>query len=194
LNTDLYFGSKHLLLFQIKWDNRFNDDNGSVCLVTVDGTDFRIYEQTPFDRKWWSHKFNGPGLRYEIAICIQTGWIVWVNGPYPPGDWPDLSIARDGIIDELAPGEKFLADGTYSDSNGYSVTPSGDNNLDEKMKQAARCRHEAVNRLFKHWGILERRFRHQVQLHGRVFMAIANLVQASIILGEPSFQVDYYDN
>ena len=120
------------------------DDNGSICKVTVDATDFRIYEQTPFDPKWKTHKFNGPGVRYKLGVCIQTGWIVWVNGPYPPGDWTDLLISRDGINDELDPGEKFLADGGYADGNGYSETPNGLNNEDQKMKQAARARHESV--------------------------------------------------
>jgi len=133
-------------------------------------------------------------VRYELGICIQTGWIVWINGPYPPGDWTDLNIARDGICDELGPGEKFLADGTCSGAHGCSETPNGLHNEDQRMKAAARARHENVNRLFKYWGILERTFRHRVDLHGKVFLAVANLVQASILLEQPSFEVYYYDN
>ena len=63
------------------------------CKVTVDGTDFRIQEPIPFNPKWYSYKFKGPGLRYEVAICIKTGWIVWVNGPFPAGEWPNRKIA-----------------------------------------------------------------------------------------------------
>ena len=63
--------------------------------MSIDGTNFRIYEPSPFSPKWFSHKFHGPGLRYEVGIAIRTGWIVWINGPYPPGDWPDVRIARD---------------------------------------------------------------------------------------------------
>jgi hypothetical protein len=48
--------------------------------MTVDGTDFWVYEPTPFDTQWYSHKINGPALRYEVAVCIKkTGWIVWIN-------------------------------------------------------------------------------------------------------------------
>jgi hypothetical protein len=111
-------------LFQIKWKNRYMGDNGSVCLVTVDGTDFRIYEQTPFDKKWYSQKFNGPAVRYEVGVCIQTGWIVWVNGPFPAADWPDLNIAREGINHELDPSEKYVADGVYRGAHGWSETPN----------------------------------------------------------------------
>jgi hypothetical protein len=167
--------------------------NGSVCRVSLDGTDFRIFEPTPFSEKWFSQKFNGPGLRYEIGICIQTGWIVWVNGPYPPGDWPDLAIARDGIIEELDAGEMILADSGYMD-NQYFAIPNGLNNLDQWMRSEARSRHEGVNSLFKVFGILRQRFRHKLTSHGRVFHAIANIVQAELQYEEPTFQVDYYDN
>jgi hypothetical protein len=51
----------------------------------VDGTDFHIREPEPFDPEWYTKKFNGPGVRYEVGIAIQTGYIVWVNGPFKPG-------------------------------------------------------------------------------------------------------------
>jgi len=92
------------------------ESNGSICKMTVGGTDFLIDEPTPFSSKWCSHKFNHAALRYEIGICIQTGWIVWVNGPYPAGQWPDLSISRDGLNQALKKGETFVADGGYADS------------------------------------------------------------------------------
>jgi hypothetical protein len=55
----------------------------------------------------FSHKLNSAGLRYEIGITIQTGDLVWTNGPYPCGNWPDLRIARNGICDELDPGKNI---------------------------------------------------------------------------------------
>jgi hypothetical protein len=168
------------------------NDNGSTCLVTVDGTDFRICEPTNFDKKWFSHKFNGPGVRYEIGICIQTGWIVWINGPFPCGT-PDLCIARNALIFELDQDEMYLADGGYNDGNQFSVTPSGNHTELDRMKSVARARHEAVNSLFKNYGILEHRYRHCRSLHGRVFSAIANIIQLTIMKQGPVFQVDYYD-
>jgi len=91
------------------------NSNGSICLVTIDGTDFRIFEQMPFDSKWFSQKFKGPGLRYEVGVCIQTGWIVWINGPFPAGNWTDLNIAHHGVNYRLDCGKKYLADGGYHD-------------------------------------------------------------------------------
>jgi hypothetical protein len=136
----------------IKWDNRYMKDKGCICLVTCDGTDFKIDEPSPFSSKWYSQKFRHAGLRYEVCICIQTGWIVWINGPYPPGFWPDLSISRDGLNQALDRGEKFLADGTYADSHGWSVTPTGHNTREQYMKAVLRARHETVNSKFKVFG------------------------------------------
>lgn len=68
---------------QIKWENRLLGATGDFCLVSVDGTDFRIYERHPFWSGWFSHKFKGPGVRYEVAVCIKTGDVVWINGPFP---------------------------------------------------------------------------------------------------------------
>ena len=78
-----------------------NAPKGTSTFVSLDGTDFRIMEPTEFDPKWWSHKFNGPGLRYEVALCIRTGDIVWVNGGLPCGEWSDLRLARNAFIDSL---------------------------------------------------------------------------------------------
>jgi hypothetical protein len=51
--------------------------------ITIDGTDFSIYEPAPFSTEWFSHKFKGPGVRYELAISIRGGNTVHIHGPFP---------------------------------------------------------------------------------------------------------------
>jgi hypothetical protein len=46
------------------------DGKNRFSTVTVDGTYFRINEPTDFSTKWFSHKFKGPGVRYQVAISI----------------------------------------------------------------------------------------------------------------------------
>jgi hypothetical protein len=81
----------------IKWRNRLftfsNNHNG--FSVTVDGRDLRIYETTDFNTKWFSRKFHGPGICYEVAISMNGGQIVHIQGPYPAGKWPDIKIFRE---------------------------------------------------------------------------------------------------
>jgi DDE superfamily endonuclease len=191
---------------QIVWENRLLRDNGSRCKITVDGTDFRIMEPSPFDPKWLSEKFNGPGVKYEIGVCIQTGWIVHVNGPYPCGEWNDLNVARDDLCFKLAESqfedEMACADGGYSDAQEFFDTPTGHNNHDQRMKARARARHETINRRLKQWSVLGQRFRGLPQFHDNYFNAVANLTQFLIkhVGHEPQndeerelFQVKYND-
>jgi hypothetical protein len=66
----------------IQIDNRFKNFNGKTHFVlSFDGTDCPILEPWPFNKKWFSHKLNGPGLKYEVGVCNPTGEIVWVKGP-----------------------------------------------------------------------------------------------------------------
>jgi DDE superfamily endonuclease len=193
---------------QIKWENRLIDDNGSICKVTVDGTDCRIFEPKPFSPKWFSHKFNGPALRYEVAVNIQNGWIVHVNGPFPAGRYSDLKIARERLTtlleNSVCEGEMALADGGYQDGYLYFETPTGDNESeDQRMKAIARARHETINRRLKVWRILNNRYHGNIAKHGHIFMAVANITQLGIetrghdVNEEDTegglFEVEYYD-
>lgn len=69
--------------------------------VSLDGTDFRIREPQPFNKKWFSHKFKAAGVRYEIGISIVEGEIVWASGGFPCGEWPDLKIAKELYLQYL---------------------------------------------------------------------------------------------
>ncbi len=170
---------------QIKWGNCHMNTNHSVCLVTIDGTDFHLQEPTVFNPRWFSHKFKGPGLCYEVGVCIQTGWIVWINGPYAPGDWSNLAIACYGIAGKLDPGKKHLADGGYSSQDGNAETPTGLHNHDQCMKVRARIQHKAINGLLKQYGILRDCFHHSQNDHALIFKTVANLVQAKSCLKVP---------
>jgi DDE superfamily endonuclease len=170
----------------------------------VDGTDFRIMEPSPFDPKWLSEKFNGPGVKYEVAVCIQTGWIVHTNGPYPCGQWHDLTVARDDLCYKLADSEfdneMACADGGYHDGYEFFETPTGHNNADQHMKAQARARHETINRRFKQWGVMGQRFRSNPECHEKYFNAVANLTQFLIMTSgleddeRQLFQVYYNDH
>lgn len=65
------------------------------------------------EKAFRSHKFKHAGLRYEIAVCILTGDIVWVIGPFPCGAWPDISIFRFALKYLLDENERVEADDGY---------------------------------------------------------------------------------
>ena len=141
-------------------------------------------EPTEFDPKWWSNKFNGPGLRYEVGICIRSGDIVWTNGGLPCGEWPDLR--RNALIGFLQPQEKVVADRGYNDPFYFDV-PNGDEG--DWQKKRILARHETVNRRIKQFCCLNQRFRHVLHLHPCFFHAVLNLTQLMIENGEPLYSV-----
>ena len=87
--------------------NHFINDKGNDCLISVDGTDFQIPEH---GQTLYSHKFKKSGLHCEVALCILTGSIVWINGPYECRLWPDISIFSNSLKTHLAPNERVEAD------------------------------------------------------------------------------------
>ena len=121
--------------------------------MSVDGTDFRVAEQGP---AFSSHKFAmKSGLRYEVAICILTGDIVWLNGPFPCGRWNDIKIFRNSLMSHLMDGERVEADDGYIGEAPLHVKcPKCISNKMETlfMQQRVRNRQETVNNRFKFWG------------------------------------------
>ena len=168
-------------------------DIGNVCKMSVDGTDFRIREPKPFSPKWYSEKFNGPSLRYEVGICLITGWIVWINGPFPCGEWPDIRISRDSLIYMLRPNEKVLSDLGYPGQYHLQPEPGRRGTRLERRKALGRSRHENINGYFKEFGCLQQRWRHQIGLHDKVFWSVANLTQLKIRFEDRHWQVQYND-
>lgn len=192
----LYINVLTLCLFlcgQIVWENRLKGDTGNDCMTSVDCTDFRIPQ---YGRDFYSYKFNKSGLRYEVALCIKTGDIVWVNGPFAPGLYNDWQIFQEALQSHLGECERVEADDGYVGGAPQHVKcPKSFANPKEteEMQKRVRARHETVNKRFKQWGILEQQFRNDLSKHSDVFHAIAVITQLSIENGEPLFSVDYND-
>ena len=170
----------------MRWSNRRNGcREGEIHTVTVDGTDCQIEEpkredgEKGIDPKWYSHKFKGAGLRYEIAVAAYASHIVWVNGPFPCGSFSDLKIYKEmGLAQKLIDaGEKCVADGTY---RHYTVSQKGRGRLSwRQQKNRLRARHETVNNRIKIFDCFKRKWRHSHELHKHAFCAAVYLTQVS---------------
>lgn len=167
-------------------------------MCTVDGTDFRIREPKPFNPGWYSHKFKGPGVRYEVALSINGGDIVHINGPFMCGHWPDLKIFREKLKHKLDPNEMVEADAGYrGEPNKCRVPADYQHARHKRQKCRARARQETVNRRFKQFGVLSQRFRHRVtcenlSLHKTVFEAVVVITQLTINNGDRLFPVNFH--
>ena len=92
------------------------NDKGIDCTVSVDGTNFRILER---EKLWYSHKFKKSAVRYKVGLCILTGKIVWVHGPFNCGEWNHLSIFHYSLLSH------HLQDAGERGDVGRSVIPWG---------------------------------------------------------------------
>jgi len=171
------------------------EDVGADCLVSIDTTDVPIEEPKPFSKKWYSHKFQGAGLRYEIAVSIKKGHIVWVHGPFPCGSYPDISIFRHTLKHYLEENERVEADNGYNGEQPmFCKTPGGFSSRAEGaearlVRRRLRSRHETVNKWIKDFGILSQVYRHNLIDHCHVFRAVVVLTQLAIENGEPLFEI-----
>lgn len=163
-------------------------DNGSHAKISVDGTDFRICNVKPFWTGWYSHKFKGPGLRYEVAVAIQSSNIVWTYGPFPCGRFPDITIFRrklNGLLRRT--GESCEADKGYRGERETVQLPDEGITIggqtQKKLKQRIRSRHETVNARFKSFGCLSQRYRHKLRDHCFCFHAVAVITQIGFDYG-----------
>lgn len=178
------------------WNNRFIGDIGNQALVTIDGTDMKV--EMRYNKDFFSHKFKSGGLRYEVGVCIATGHIVWIHGPFRCGK-NDISISRTGILrGPLEEGETCEADNGYQGEDWYIKTPAGFHIRSDKekgVKSKAGSRHESVNGRMKIFKVLCNTFRHPALFHSSCFRAVAVITQINFSLGErPPFQVDYFDD
>jgi len=162
--------------------------------VTVDYTDFKIKEPRPFDKGWFSHKFKGPGVRYLVAVSVVTGWIVWIEGPFMCGLWPDCKIANERLVHLLEEDERYFGDrgfrGGIKAITPYQLTGEQNQPL-KRLAAVARARHKTVNARIKSLKILQDQFRHDpTTQHGVVFDAIAKITQLQMESGRSIFSLE----
>ena len=119
---------------------------------------------------------------------------MWVNGPFPPGDWPDLTIALEDLVYMFEGGERAVADKGYRGHPLYFDVPWRflDNVMQKVRKALASSRHETINRRFKQSDVLKEVFRHDITDHGKCFHAVANIEQLKLQV-KPTWQVEYND-
>ncbi|CAB9501994.1 unknown protein [Seminavis robusta] len=161
----------------MKLSGRFLADKGRTCKLTVDCTDCMLLEPSPFSKKWYCFKHKCAGYRYEVGVCIQTGYIVWINGPFKCGTWNDLSIFRRNLKHRLLPGEMVECDAGYRGDPKCRHKHVFLTDRDARAKARARARHENVNSEIKKWKCTATPWRHERAKHKLCFGAVAVLTQ-----------------
>ena len=192
-------------ILNILWENRLEGDTQDMCLVTVDGTHFRVYNKTlpnswRYNTKWFSHKYRAAAVSYEVAVSIKTGDIVWICGPFP-GATPDINIFRYKLKQLLLPFERVMADRGYQGDRSCRTPYNAMNCQHARAMAVLRSRQETVNRRFKIFGALKQIFRHSVDKHHAFFRTSVVLTQLAHQRGyshydavgyvDPAFEADW---
>ncbi len=135
-------------------------------------------------------------LQRELGVNIFTRNLVWIEGPYPAGAWPDLKIFNNVLAHCLEPGECVEADYGYVGRPNKVKCPHNNCNPAENlgMLGVARSCYETFNGLLKNWGILEKTCCHDIMAHGTVFYACVVIMQLSIANRELLLEVKYSNN
>jgi DDE superfamily endonuclease len=170
------------------------------CYMSVDCTDAPINEPWPFDKKWYSQKINGPAVKYEVAVCIKTGHIVWINGPFC-GSENDGTIFNENLSTLICEDEGVEVDGGYLGNVKMKGPVVANSSKQRKQKSIVRARHETVNSRLKIYNVLNASFRHMgtfqdkdqvlMEKHGICFTAVAVITQLGFNRGEKIYDTEY---
>jgi hypothetical protein len=189
----------------IKLENRFDGVDfrkppAQNCYISVDCFDCPIHEPWPFRPLWYSQKINGPGVKYEVGICITTSHIVWFNGPFPAGE-NDATIFAETLGPMLCDDEGAEVDGGYMGNKKMKNPTVAKSRKDRKEKSVVRGRHEIHNSRLKIYNVFNVAFRHTgkhgerdeelLRKHGLCGNAVAIITQLGYLNGEKIFDVDY---
>lgn len=176
---------------KIVWEERLDDENTEIFILSVDGVDFRIREvsnerlnRVPGE---WSKKFNHGALRYEIAVSVVTGRCVWINGPFR-GAKSEKKIFQEGLANKMKEGKLGIADGGHSHPK-LSCTNPRDRKDVRMFKRRVRMRHETFNGRLKYYRSLADTFHHHRDKHGHVFDMVCVTVQYQLECGAELFVV-----
>ena len=158
--------------------------------MVIDGVDFEIQEPRKhgFNKRWFSHKHRGPGVRYELATCVNTGDIVWYNGPFPCGKFNDLRIYRLGLKPLLMRRERVWGDKGYRGEYSVVTPYTARNRLHKKEMGRARARHETYNSRFRRYNALSSVYRHPLEKHYMIYGSVAVICQLENICGMGPFK------
>jgi hypothetical protein len=184
---------------KIVWDDTMDDPTSQIYIVTVDGTDFKVWEKKhptlPYDKAQFSHKLNHGALKYEIAVDVYRSKVVWINGPHRGGKHDKVIFHEGGLNRKIRPGKVAITDRVYgaADHPGNNAKLALPNPMDDQelanFKARARCRHETFNGRLKFFEALSQTFHHSLKNHVHVFEAICVIVQYQMDNGGELFQV-----
>ena len=151
-------------------------------LYVIDRIHFWICNLFPFSKKYYSHKFEGPVLTYEITLGICSRDIVWAHGGYLEGKYPDYKMACTAFVYILDRelNNHVIADAKYCHLP-FFISPKKNNYLEGDLyARHVLARHENVNTRVQRFKILHDCYIGNLKFYPTIFQAIVNVCQVEI--------------
>ena len=187
----------------------FRGMNLNLDWLSVDGVHFHSSEMRPDPHsKWYSHKFNGPGFAYEVALDTVEDVARWTNDPKPAATH-DLTFLRGGTLKQgkknwdksalyfyMPKGVRLVGDSGYSGQDDLiSTTDSAHDPATKELFARFKSRQETYNTRLKFFAVLGQIFCHgknglpnKMKLHQTCFDAVCVLVAYDVENGHPLFE------
>ena len=104
-------------------------------------------------------KINGPGLHYEVGVCIKTTHILWVNRPFVAST-NDITIFRDRLLNLVCKDKAVEVEAGYQGDVKMKRPNMGMTLKMRKEKSQVRGCCENANGRLKQFNVLTTHFRH----------------------------------
>ncbi|KAJ3329049.1 hypothetical protein HDU76_008741, partial [Blyttiomyces sp. JEL0837] len=161
--------------------------------IYIDGVDFLIREEHPFNRHLFSSKMKHAALRFIVGTAPNTSAIVCLTGGVPCGAWPDLKLAQATILKDLPKGEMAAADkGFRGDPRVMTYIDGATTDAEKRHNQNIKnmkARHDTVNKRLKDFRILQDMSRTSIERYRMFVLAVAQVVNIKI-QREPLFSFE----
>ncbi|KAL7458959.1 hypothetical protein ACHAWC_011745 [Mediolabrus comicus] len=171
---------KDVVVFDV---NMFHDDE--VHWLSVDTVDYitEEFRQTP-GTKWWDHKANCAGLKYQYLLAIRHNTCVSVQGPFPAAERHDKTLFCGGtnkepketwdkqaVYHQIPEGKKVVGDSAYEGvPEKCTVKRVGQDKAVRDLIDLALCRQETFHGRLSTFAILRHRFRHGKSTENKMAM------------------------
>jgi len=155
-----------------EWDTNF--------IISVDGVHCRFDElkhpTLSKDPAMFSHKFNGPGFAYELALHVYDNRLVWMNGPKKAKN-DDYKIYKSALRGKIPAGRRAITDRGYKSNTDPTLAKPNSHDAPElrTFKALAPMQQKQFNSRIKRFACLPGSFRHSIAHRGNCFEAVCVL-------------------
>jgi hypothetical protein len=168
-------------------------------IISVDGTDCTSWgpNNLPKDKRFFSQKKNHTAVKYLVALAIFSPHVVFIDGPFPAGQFNNIAAFRSRLKDKLKKGKKVIFNGGFppnwqstAELDMLVLLRQGYLSKDfVNFKSCACSQQEQFNSWLKCYDCLGVLFCHGVNKHKHAFEPVCVTLQYAMDLGDPIFDV-----